>query len=326
MLLSVFPLLWIYESWTWYGSLRNLAITPDQFQAIAGEDAWWQALVLNPLGKPLLQELFWNPASWLGAAAMAVLARRDAAIRGFAAAFMAALPLMGIAMWATTAVSLASTWRLVGAWSLLVLPFGALALVRIADWAVARWRVPAPALLAALLVPAVALPALRDLRLARVGMYNWETGSWRHDTEAGRAAVAELRRLGGGRAVVDSLGNLDFLEVMVGSGQPRLFVTSADAPAAAVALHVPMGPHLRRIGDTERLDRYLADRFGLATGGEPAALAARDIRVALVRDQAVREALEASPLAERVAAWPDWALYRLRPERRAQGQVQAEGR
>ncbi|WP_270936467.1 hypothetical protein, partial [Falsiroseomonas oryzae] len=168
--------------------------------------------------------------------------------------------------------------------------------------------------LALVLAPAVALPATRDLRLARSGMFNWETGTWRHDAEAGRAAVAELARLGGGRAVVDSLGNLDFLEVMVGSGAPRLFVTSADAPAPDVALHVPMAAHLHRLGDQARIARYLGDPFGLRAGGEAAALAAHGIRVAVVRDPVARAALDASPLAERVAAWPDWTLYRLRPE------------
>jgi hypothetical protein len=318
-LLSWFPLFWIADSRIWYGSLGNLAITPEQFKAIAGDDAGRLALLLNPLGQPLWQELAWNPATWLGAAMLARLARRDAALRGFAAGFMAALPLMGATMLAATAVSLAATWRLVGAWSLLLLPFGALALVRLAEWVAARLRaagatVPgAAAALTALLLPTVALPAARDLRLARAEMYNWATGTWRHDAEAGRAALAELERLGGGRVVVDSLGNLDFLEVMVGSGAPRLFVTSADAAAPAVGLHVPMARHLREIGDTARLELYLADRFDLAAGGDPAALAARGIRLALVRDAGVRAALDASPDAELAGVWPDWALYRLRP-------------
>ena len=313
VLLSAFPVFWTVNDWVWHGSFATLGVTPEQFQAIAGQEAVRQSLLLNPLGQPLWQEVAWNPATPLGAAMLALLARRDAALRGFAAAFFGALPLMGLAMVATTAVSLAATWRLVGAWSLLILPFGALALVRLADWAAARLPVSRAAVLGLLLVPALALPALRDLRLARAGMFNWETGTWRHDAEAGRAAVAELAALGGGRIVVDSLGNLDFLEVMVASGAPRLFVTSADAPAPDVALHVPMGPHLRRIGDTARLERYLADRFGLRAGGDPAALAAQGIRVALVRDAAARAALDASPLAERVAAWPDWILYRIRP-------------
>ncbi len=320
-LLSWFPLFWIADSWIWYGSLDNLAITPEQFKAITGDDAGRLALLLNPLGKPLWQELAWNPATWLGAAMLARLARRDAALRGFAAGFMAALPLMGVTMLATSAVSLAATWRLVGAWSLLLLPFGALALVRSAEWAAARLRAPGMAVpgatattLAALLLPAVALPAARDLRLARAEMYNWATGTWRHDAEAGRAAVAELERLGGGRVVVDSLGNLDFLDVMVGSGAPRLFVTSADAPAPAVGLYGPMARHFRETGDTARLEAYLADRFGLAAGGDPAALAARGIRLALVRDAGMRAALGASPEAELVGVWPDWALYRFRPK------------
>jgi hypothetical protein len=156
---------------------------------------------------------------------------------------------------------LAATWRLVGIWSLLLLPFGALALVRLAEWAAARLRAPGAVTLTALLLPAVLLLAVRDQRLIRTEMFNWETGTWRHDTEAGRAAVAELERLGGGRVVVDSLGNLDFLEVMVRSGAPRLFVTSADAPAPALVDDEVLDERARPTerGADERAARRLVD-------------------------------------------------------------------
>lgn len=313
VLICWFPLFWMADSWIWYGSFDNLFITPEEFQAIAGEDARRLALLLNPLGRPLWQELAFNPATWIGAATLTILARRDAAMRGFAAGFMTALPLMSATMLATTAVSLAATWRLVGIWSLMLLPFGALGLVWLADWAAARWRLSTTVALGAVLLPAVALLAVRDLRLIRSESYNWETRTWRNDAEAGRAAVAELRRLGGGLIVVDSLNNLDFLDVMVGSGAPRLFVNSADAPSAGVALHVPMARHLNEVGDAVKVDLYLADRFGLARGGDIAALAARDIRLVLLRDSGARAAFDASPQAELVRAWPDWALYRIRP-------------
>jgi hypothetical protein len=316
VLLSAFPVFWVVDSWVWYGSLTNLAITPEQFQAITGEDAVRISVLLNPLVQPLWQDLAYNPATPLGAAMLVVLARRDIAFRGFAAAFMTAFPLMGLTMLATTAISLAAPWRLVATWSLLLLPFGALALVRLAK-TFAAWFGRRPALLLpALLVPALLLPAWRDAKLLRSAAFNWETNTWRHDAEAGRAAAA-LAAAAGGRVVVDSLGNLDFLEVMVGSGRPDLFVTSADAPASGVALHVPMARVLRERGDP-RTETYLADRFGLLEGGAPGALAARGIRAALVRDPGARAALDESPLAERVAAWPDWTLYRLRPEALAQ--------
>ncbi|WP_270938908.1 hypothetical protein, partial [Falsiroseomonas oryzae] len=163
VLLSAFPVFWIVNDWMWHGSFATLGVTPEQFQAIAGEDSVRQSLVLNPLGQPLLQELAWNPATLPGAVMLVLLARRDAAIRGFALGFVAALPLMGLAMLATTAVSLAATWRLVGTWSLLLLPFGALALVRMAGWAAARLRLAPGLALALVLAPAVALPATRDL-------------------------------------------------------------------------------------------------------------------------------------------------------------------
>lgn len=314
VLLSAFPLFWIGNSLAWYGSLDNLAITAQQFRAITGDEAARQALLLNPLGPLLWRELAWNPAAALGALALLALARRGPALRAFGLAFFLPLPILALTMLASGSAPLAASWRLVATWILLALPFGALALVRLADLLAARLLAPGRAVLALALLPALALPALRDVRLARAAMFNWETISWRHDTAAGRAAVAELARFGGGRVVVDSLDNLDFLDVMVGSGAPELFVTSADAPAPDVALHVPMAEHLRDSGEEELVARYLADRFALREGGDVAALAQQDIRVALIRDEAAQAALEASPLAERVAGWPDWTLYRLHPE------------
>ncbi|WP_372623641.1 hypothetical protein [Falsiroseomonas sp.] len=314
VLLSAFPLFWIGNSLAWYGSLDNLAITAQQFRAITGEQAATQAVLLNPLGPLLWRELAWNPAAALGGLALLALARRDPALRAFGLAFFLPLPVLALAMLASGSAPLAASWRLVGIWILLALPFGALVLVRLADIVAARLRAPGRAALALVLLPALALPALRDIRVARSAMFNWETMSWRHDTPAGRAAVAELARLGGGRVVVDSLDNLDFLDVMVGSGAPELFVTSADAPASDVALHVPMAEHLHEAGEEELVARYLADRFELRAGGGHGAHAQHEIRGADIRAAAGRPALEASPLAERVAGWPDWTLYRLRPE------------
>lgn len=182
VVLASFPLFWTADSWIWYVSLENLFITPEEFKAIAGDDAGRQALLLNPLGKPLWQDLAWNPATWPGAAMLARLARRDAALRAFAYGFMTALPMMGASMLATAAASLAATWRVIRIWSLLLLPFGALALVRLAGWAAARLRLPGGTALAGLLLTTVALLAVRDLRLVRAEMFNWETGTWRHDT------------------------------------------------------------------------------------------------------------------------------------------------
>jgi hypothetical protein len=39
----------------------------------------------------------------------------------------------------------------------------------------------------------------------------------------------------------------------------------------------------------------------------------RDVRLILLRDAGARAAFDASPRAELVRAWSDWALYRIRP-------------
>jgi hypothetical protein len=321
VLLCAFPALWVANSWAWYGSLSNLSITSEQFLGIAGPDRQL-ALRLNPLGQPLLQELFWNPATPLGLVACAALAWRQAALRAWAFVFGTPLPVLSAVMVASFSIPLAASWRTIGIWSLLLQPFAALALVRIADMVAARLHPPrTAAVLAAIMALALLPPAWRDLRLLHFGMYNFETSHWREEADIGRAALAELGRIGGeGRILVDSLDNLDFLDLIVGSGKPERFVTSADAPPARIATHVPMRRHYLAENRADIIARYLDDHFDLGHGGNPARLAERNIRLVLAREPSLRAALDSSPFVERRSVWADWTLYHVRPEALVQAQ------
>lgn len=310
-LLTAFPVFWVIDSLVWYGSLDNLLLTRQQFSGIT-DASYHTALVWMPLGRPLLLEVAWNPAVLLGLAVLGGCCRRDGAIRAWVLVFGIPLFIASAVMVATLSIPLAVSWRTLGVWSLLMLPFSSLALVRLAarlGEARGRWRGRA----LAVAVAVAALPiVVHDLRLAQGGMTNYETGQPRQERRIGLRLRAALEREGG-RALVDSYDNLDFLDVIVGAALPGRFVTSADADPNEVANFVPMRARILRDRDSAVIARYLGDRFDLAHGGDAAALARRDIRLLAVREKAFVAALDASPLVERLPeAYAGWVLYRRR--------------
>jgi dolichyl-phosphate-mannose-protein mannosyltransferase len=311
LLLGGFPVFWVMNSLDWYGSLDNLRITSQQFQGALGADYAF-ALQWLPISRPLLLELIWNPACTVGVVALMSAARQDRKIRAWAFTFGTPLVLISAMMLLTLSIPTAVTWRTFGFWSLLLVPWTAQGLVLLsAPLPPALRRVP---LLAVMVTLALVPPLGHDAWLAwRDGMMNWETGHRRMDRQVGLALRAALERQGG-RALVDSYSNLDFLDVIAGSGAPDLFVTSAAADPIMVAAYLPTRAKHLRDGDQTILDLYLSDHFALARGGDPAALAQHGIRLLLVRDPGFQRGLDASPLVERVPFnSPDWVLYRLRP-------------
>ena len=159
--------------------------------------------------------------------------------------------------------------------------------------------------MAALLAVALLPPAVRSAVYAREGMTDTRTGHWREERAAGLHAARELARLGGGgKALVDSADNLDFLDVLAGSGAPERFVLSHGTDPQAVANGSAWGYPPE-------------DRFGLARGGAgpeaEAALAAEGVRLLLVREPRFVAALDAVGRWERARAFGPWVLYRPRP-------------
>ena len=299
-LLFSFPAFWIANSYLWYGSLENLGITGQQYAAVFGTDRL-RALYLSPAGRNLALDLLWNPLVLGGLAMLASAAARDAAVRAWAAAFGAPFVLITAAMVLTLSIPMAAPWRTTGTWALLLLPFEAFAIVRLASWLAARLgrgaaRGPAVAvLLAVALLP----PAVRSAVYVREGMTDIRTGQPREERAAGLHVARELDRSGGGKAVLDSANNLDFLDVLAGSGEPKRFALSHGTDPQAVANGSAFGYPPE-------------DRFGLAHGGGTEALAAEDVRLLLVREPRFVAALDAAGRWERAGQFGPWVLYRPR--------------
>jgi len=295
-LLFGFPLFWIADSLVWYGSLDNLAITGKQYTANFGTSRV-QAMYLSPLGRNLALDIVWNPLMLAGLAMLARTVPRDAAARAWALAFGAPLFLITATMVVTLSLPMAAPWRTTGTWALLLLPFEAAAILHAIGWFADRRArgLAAAALLAAALLP----PAVRSGVYVREGMTDPQTRGPRAEREAGLDAVRRLDRAGGGTALVDSLGNLDFLDVLAGSGEPDRFVLSHGGDPLAVANDLPLGGVLP------------PDRFDLANGAARAATAPEDVRVLLVRTPRFIAALDAVPGRwERVGEFGAWVEYR----------------
>lgn len=291
-----FPLFWIADSLFWYGSLDNLAITGKQYTANFGTSRV-QAMYLSPLGRNLALDIVWNPLMLAGLAMLASTVQRDTAARAWALAFGAPLLLITAAMVATLSLPMAAPWRTTGTWALLLLPFEAAAILRAVGWFADRRArgLAAAALLAAALLP----PAVRSGVYVREGMTDPQTHGPRAEREAGLDAVRRLDRAGGGTVLVDSFRNLDFLDVLAGSGEPDRFVLSHGSDPLAVANDLPLGGVLP------------PDRFDLANGAVRAATAPEDVRVLLVRTPRFVAALDAAPGRwQRVGEFGAWVEYR----------------
>jgi Dolichyl-phosphate-mannose-protein mannosyltransferase len=302
-LLFSFPVLWIANSYLWYGSLENLGITSQQYRAVFGTSRSF-ALWLSPVGRNLALDLVWNPLMLAGLAALAWTAWRDTAARAWALAFGVPFVLITAAMVLSLSIPMAAPWRTTGIWALLLLPFEALAILRLAAWLgdrLGRGRGRAGGVaIAALLAVALLPPAARSAVYAREGMRDIRTGHWREERAAGLHVAGELARSGGGKAVVDSANNLDFLDVLAGSGEPWRFVLSHGTD-----------PQLVATGSAEGYPSE--DRFGLAGGGGSAeAFAAEDVRLLLVREPRLVGALDAGRRWERARAFGPWVLFRPR--------------
>lgn len=299
-LLFAFPAAWALNSYLWYGSLENLSLTGRHWVANFGASRAL-ALYLSPLGRNLALDIVWNPMMLGGLLALAAVAARDAAARAWALAFGIPLLVSTAVIVATLSVTMAAPWRTSGVWALLLLPFEALAVVRLAAWLGARPRVRRGAATAVLLAVALLPPAARSAVYVREGMLDRQAGGWRQERAAGLGAALELDRAGGGgKALLDSEGNLEFLDVLALSGDPKRFVLSHGTDPQVVANDHPLG------GPPP------PDRFGLARGGSPEALAAEDIRLLLVREPRFIEALDAAGRWERARAFGPWVLYRPR--------------
>ena len=298
-LLFAFPALWVLNSYLWYGSLENLSVTSRQWVANFGTSRLL-ALYVSPLGRNLALDLLWNPLMLGGLAALAWTAARDAVVRAWVLAFGAPLFLTTVVIVLSLSVTMAAPWRTIGIWALLLLPFEALAIVRLATWLGERGRPPRGVAVAVLLAVALLPPAARSAVYVREGMLDRQTGGWRVERAAGLHATRELAGSGGGKALVDSAHGLEFLDVLVGSGDPKRFVLSHGTDPLVVAHDMPFGGPL------------LPDRFGLARGGSAEALAAEDIRVLLVREPRFIAALDAAGRWERAGAFGLWVLYRPR--------------
>lgn len=296
--LFAFPAFWALDSYLWYGSLENLSLTGRHWTANFGTSRLL-ALYLSPIGRNLALDLVWNPLMLGGLAVLAWAAARDAAARAWALAFGTPLLLTTAVMVLSLSVTMAAPWRTTGIWALLLLPFQAVAILRLVAWfGRSGWRHASA--LAVVLAIALLPPAARSAVYVREGMLDRQSGGWRHERAAGLHVARELAGSGGGRALLDTAGNLEFLDVLTGSGRPKLFVPSHGTDPQVVANDFPLG------GPAP------PDRFDLARGGSDAALAAEDVRRLLVRGPRFTTALDAAGRWERERTFGPWVLYRPR--------------
>ena len=314
-LLLSFPVFWIADCYWWYGSLRNLTVTSWQFLGTDGYN-YHMALTWSPAGS-FIKNLLWDPLLLLGIAVFCWSALKDRVTRAWATIFFLPFPLITAVMIASMSIPNAVPWRTSGAWVFLLLPFTALALVRICEW---LWQGRARAwLLAGLLLVAVVPPAIHTAQIARSGMLDDAGQDWRREREAGLFIKDKLARLGSDMVLIDSMDNLDYLDVMTGSTVPERFVLTSRADPLEVANYLPLRTKYYREPDAAIIGKYFVDQFNLDRGGSIEALVRDGIKLVLVRTPRFVQGLEGSAAVERLRSFGGWVLYRVRSD----GQISA---
>jgi len=307
-ILLTFPVFWVANCYWWYGSLSNLATTSWQFLGAYGYN-YHIAITHSPVGS-FIYIVLWFPVLLFGVVAFCRLALKDKVIRTWAAIFFVPFPLVTAVMIASMSVPMAAPWRTSGPWVFLLLPFTALALLRTGEW---LWEGRARTWgLAGLLLVALVPPVIHTVQIVRKGMLDDAMRDWRRDREAGLFIMEELARFGGGKVLIDSTDNLDYLDVMTGSTVPERCVLTSAADPLEVANHMPLRTKYYREADAGTIRKYFADQFNLDRGGSAEALARNDIKLVLVKAPGFVRGLEGSALVERLRSFGGWVLYRVR--------------
>ena len=308
VVLFIFPVFWAANSYVWYGSLANLGVVTQQFVGMFGHD-YIQALKWAPL-RWFIQDMIWNPLTIGGLLVVVWLSmRRDRVVLLWSLLFL--LPLLVFSV--TTVVSLstptAATWRTSGVWTLMILPFDAVAALWIGQYLARSARLPQAAL-AALLLLAMVPNGIRSLWYTHDGLYNNETHLAHQERALDRFIDKKLEHTRAGEALIDSSTNLDYLDVLAFAKDPdRLLLTGGGDPVR-IGFYEPMK---QAYADNPKAQFYLRDRFGLDHGGNLQALNAHHVSMIVVRNPAFIAALNTSPLATRVRSFNDWTVFAVSP-------------
>ncbi len=302
-LLFIFPVLWVLNCYLWYGSLSNLGITSQQFIGVYGRNTWF-AIKWSPL-RYFIQDMLWNPLTLPGLALLGWLSLRDATIRVWGLLFGLPLLALSLFMIATLSIPMAATWRTSGFWTLIILPFDAWILLRIATSLLGSSPRLRFALVAMLLVAMLPM-AVRSLWFADEGLHNSQTHALHQERGLDRYLDAQLAADEGGTGVIDSSTNLDYLDVLSFSAHPERLLLTGTGDPVRIGVYVPM--RVAYAGKPEAA-AMLSDRFGLDHGGNVAAFRAHDVRFLAVRNPVFVAALDNSPVVKRVKRFNDWVIY-----------------
>lgn len=307
-LLFVFPALWALNSYVWYGSLSNINVAAQQFIGEFGRN-YPDAIKWSPL-RFFIQDMIWNPLTLPGLGAVAWLSLRDRAIRTWSLLFGVPLLVFSLYTVLTFSIPTAATWRTSGVWTLMMLPFDALIVLRVGMFLAGSIRLPRP-LIALLLLLAILPMGMRSLWYAREGLRNNDTLQAHQERALDRFLNRQLLASPGMQVLVDSSTNLDYLDILAFSRFPDRMVLTAIGDPVRIGFYEPMR---RAYAGDRTVAGLLTDHFGLDHGGSPAAFEAYHVRFLVIRNPAFLTALDASPRVARLRQFNDWTVYAVKPK------------
>lgn len=297
-IIGAFPVFWLIDATLTYGSPAALLVT--RWQATAN-GATLVKFILASHVYNLAHDIMISPLLF-GVYALFQRARRDMVFRQWTIA-------VGVSLLAITAVTLATmsidtgfTWRLAGAFSVMLIPFCARFIVDQVAKVRGEWRTVA---LVAMTSAFMFLFAVKSVRLLNTYL---ETPMFhRDDLDAGRRLGA-LLAASDKNALVEERDDYHFLNVFVASNVPERLVGTAGDDPNQVALYVGAPDHFR-VHDPEMYALYVAQKFDLDHGGDAALLAKNRIGYLVVRAPEAIAGLNSNPRMHKLETFGMWTLY-----------------
>ncbi len=291
----VFPAMWLTSNLVWPSDIHFFSITSQQ---AATANPNFLRVVYNTATVQMALDILLAPGLIAGVVALLGLARRQAGLRWWSLVVFSPVAVVTAAGLVTGSVPFAAPWRLGGAWTLLLIPFFAYAVLHVFEQRSNRWRVVG----AATLVVLTLLPIIgRSAHLATNSKFSVE------ELELGRE-VGDLIADRGGKVLIEPATGFSFLDVIVASNRPDAFELTIGPDPYLVALFISRPDAWRRL-EPELANTYLAVNYDFTRGVDPEDLACAGIVLVMTFTTEQTAAAMATTGLTSVGSEAGWTLF-----------------
>lgn len=299
---AAFPMVWSGLSIYHFGDLSGITAARDQNHSA---NVSLVGIVRRSHASAFIRDVVTGPLV-LGVAAGLVVGWRSRPARFVLLVAIAGLVFASLAAIATQSSPLAAPWRIAGAWTTLVVPFTAYALVRLASHVEHHLQRKALIILSIASVCLMSIPSWQIVRRTTASEFGFDA-----DILSLRTELSSAIDNNGAKVLID-VDDVYFLDLVVAINRPDAMIYSTGDDPIAIALHIGQ-KEFWETSTTETGRQIYEQYISVKTGpnAEKATLIAQDIRFVLLQRPGDRQNTDVAPHLERVGRFGSWSLYKL---------------